>query len=141
MAHLIKENNNWVIRDDWHESNFQDRALERLNRLLTPQELGDAMELVVRAHDANVGINWGVIDGAFDSIGFDCEAETEEYETKWCMVLDTENGRTFDVKIALGWWNEKEDAEDESIFFYMDSEPLQVGTIISEHFLVTHIEE
>ena len=26
MAHLIKENNNWVIRDDWHEVDVRDVA-------------------------------------------------------------------------------------------------------------------
>jgi len=64
-----------------------------------------------------------------------------QYETKWCTVLDTHNGRSFDVKIALGFWNEKEDAEDESIFYYMDDEPLQVGGYVCEDFVVTHIEE
>ena len=140
MAHLIKENNNWVIRDDWHEEDFQDRALERLNRLLTPQELGDAMELVVRAHDAEVGINWDVIDGAFDALGLDSEEETERYETRQCTVLDTDNGRSFDVTIALGEWDEVEGMEDESIFFYMDHEPLQVGTPLTDGFIVTNIE-
>lgn len=145
MAHLVELQNKdgayFVVRDDWHEEDFQDRALERLNRSLTAQEVRDAMDLVVRAHDAEVGINWDVIDGAFDALGLESEEETEQYETKQCTVFDTENGRYFDVKIALGWWNEKEDAEDESIFFYMDSELLQVGTIVSENFLVTHIEE
>ena len=145
MAQLVELQNQdgtyFVIRDDWHEEDFQERALERLNRSLTTQELRDVMDLVVRAHDAEVGINWDVIDGSFDSLGIDCEEETGQYETKQCTVFDTVNGAYHEVTIALGWWNEKEDAEDESIFFYMDSEPLQVGTIISETFVVTHIEE
>ena len=145
MTQLVKLQNKdgayFVVRDDWHEEDFQDRALERLNRSLTAQELRDAMDLVVRAHDAEVGINWDVIDGAFDALGLDSEEETERYETRQCTVLDTDNGRSFDVKIALGFWNGEEDAEDESIFFYMDDEPLQVGMIVCEDFVVTHIEE
>lgn len=145
MAHLVELQNQdgtyFVIRDEWHEEDFQDRALERLNRSLTSQELRDAMDLVVRAHDAEVGINWDVIDGAFDALSLDCEEETQEYEIKQCTVLDNENGRSFDVKIALGFWNGREDAEDESIFFYMDDEPLKVGMIVCEDFTVTHIEE
>jgi hypothetical protein len=48
---------------------------------------------------------------------------------------------SFDVTIALGSWDEVEDAEDERIFYYMDGEPLKVGMIVSDGFLVTHIEE
>jgi hypothetical protein len=42
---------------------------------------------------------------------------------------------------VLHWAHGEEDAEDERIFFYMDDEPLKVGMIISDGFLVTHIEE
>ena len=47
----------------------------------------------------------------------------------------------FDVKIALDSWDEEEDAEDESIFYYMDGEPLEVGLILSDGFVITNIEE
>jgi hypothetical protein len=49
--------------------------------------------------------------------------------------------RIVDVVIALGSWDEEEDAEDESIFFYMDGKPLEVGTIVSDGFVITNIEE
>ena len=79
MTYLFKsDSGEHVIRDDWYETDFQDRALERLDRLLTPKELGDAMDLVVRSHDANVGINWDVIDGAFDSIGLEPDEDGED---------------------------------------------------------------
>ena len=52
-----------------------------------------------------------------------------------------EPSRIFSVTVALGSWNGKEDADDETVFFYMDGEPLQVGSVISEDFIVTEIEE
>jgi hypothetical protein len=45
------------------------------------------------------------------------------------------------VKIALGSWDEVEDHEDQSIFFYMDGEPLEEGLIVSDGFVITSIEE
>jgi hypothetical protein len=33
-----------------------------------------------------------------------------------------------------------EDHWDESIFYYMDNQPLQVGSVIAEDFIVTEIE-
>ncbi len=46
----------------------------------------------------------------------------------------------FDVEIALGSWDEQEDAEDEGIFFYMDGEPLEIGMILTDGFVVTYID-
>ena len=46
----------------------------------------------------------------------------------------------FDVKIALESWDEVEDEEDTSIFYYMDGEPLNIGAIISEGFVIIDIE-
>ena len=69
-----------------------------------------------------------------------------KYKTKLCTVYDIHDSNamkcaSYDVEIALGSWDEKEDAEDDRIFFYMDGEPLELGMIISESFLVTYIEE
>jgi hypothetical protein len=44
------------------------------------------------------------------------------------------------VSIALDSWDGLEDGIDESIFYYMDGEPLKVGSIISEGFLITEME-
>ena len=44
------------------------------------------------------------------------------------------------VNVALESWDEEEDAEDESIFFYMDGKPLEVGQIISDGFVIVDIE-
>jgi hypothetical protein len=45
------------------------------------------------------------------------------------------------VRIALEEWDGIEDHEDESVFFYMDNQPLQIGAVIAESFTVTTIEE
>lgn len=70
-----------------------------------------------------------------------------KYKTKYCTVYDLDadpaslKKTSYNVKISLDPWDSEEDAEDESIFFYMDGEPLELGMIISEGFLVTHIDE
>jgi hypothetical protein len=79
MTYLFKSDSGEnVIRDDWYETDFQDRAQEVLNRLLTPDELHKAMALVVKAHDANIGINWDVIDSAFDALGLEPVEDVRE---------------------------------------------------------------
>jgi hypothetical protein len=70
-----------------------------------------------------------------------------KYRTKSCTVYDLDadpkslKKYAYVVKIALDSWDGKDDPEDENIFFYMDGEPLKLGMIISEGFLVTHIDE
>jgi len=69
-----------------------------------------------------------------------------KYETKNCTVYDILDDsdplkrHSFYVTVALGSWDEDEDEEDEGIFFYMDGFPLEVGMIITDGFLVTHID-
>jgi len=62
--------------------------------------------------------------------------KTVECEGYW----EDEPDNIFSVTVALGEWDEVEDAEDEKIFFYMDGEPLKVGAIIADNFVVTEIE-
>ncbi len=52
---------------------------------------------------------------------------------------DKDNLRTGYV-VALGSWDEVEDDEDQSIFHYLDGEPLKVGDVIAECFVVTAID-
>jgi hypothetical protein len=47
----------------------------------------------------------------------------------------------YPVRIALGEWDGVEDLEDEEIFFYMDGEPLNVGAIVADSFVITEMEE
>lgn len=63
-----------------------------------------------------------------------------KYKTVWCEGYwsdDPEN--VMDVKIALGSWDEVEDLEDETIFFYMDDEPLTKGLVIGDDFTITNV--
>ena len=70
-----------------------------------------------------------------------------KYETKLCTVFDITDiplsGKVnfYNVTIALGSWDEEEDEEDESIFYYMNGEPLEVGMILTDGFVVTRIED
>jgi hypothetical protein len=65
-----------------------------------------------------------------------------KYETKYCEgYWEDEPNNIYSVNIALGDWDEVEDHEDESIFFYMDGEPLVVGAIVADSFVITNIEE
>ena len=70
-----------------------------------------------------------------------------KYETKLCTVFDITDiplsGKVnfYNVTIALGSWDEEEDEEDESIFYYMDGEPLEIGMILTDGFVVTRIED
>jgi hypothetical protein len=53
---------------------------------------------------------------------------------------ESEPETTFNVNVALGEWDGEEDDEDQSIFFYMEYEPLKVGDIIAEDFVVIAID-
>lgn len=65
-----------------------------------------------------------------------------KYKTKFCEgYWEDEHANIYSVNIALEDWDEIEDAEDESIFYYMDGEPLKVGAIVADSFVITHIEE
>jgi hypothetical protein len=58
-----------------------------------------------------------------------------KYQTKYCTgfwLPDNPLSKRvdfYDVKIALDSWDEEEDSEDESIFYYMDGLPLEVGMV------------
>jgi uncharacterized protein YpuA (DUF1002 family) len=67
MAHLIKENNNWVIRDDWHEIDVRDVA-KNLKVKLTKDQVYKVMQVVVKGFDANEGISWYSIESAIDFV-------------------------------------------------------------------------
>jgi hypothetical protein len=68
---------------------------------------------------------------------------TTKYTIKVCSgYWDDEPDRILNgVNVALEAWDGVEDFEDESVFFYMDNQPLQVGAVIAEGFTVTEIWE
>jgi hypothetical protein len=65
-----------------------------------------------------------------------------KYETKDCAgYWKDEPDNIYPVNIALGDWDGIEDAEDQGIFFYMDGEPLKIGAIVADSFVITEIKE
>ena len=68
---------------------------------------------------------------------------TTKYTIKICSgYWDDEPTRILSgVRVALEEWDGVEDHADESVFFYMDNQPLQVGSVIADGFTVTEIEE
>ena len=68
MAHLVKENGKLIIRDEWHEEDIQGVAEDDHDTTLTPEQMLKVMELIIESFDANIGIDWDVIDSAIDQI-------------------------------------------------------------------------
>jgi len=65
-----------------------------------------------------------------------------KYKTKLCEgYWEDEPDNIYPVNIALGDWDGIDDAEDQGIFFYMDGEPLKIGAIVADSFVITEIEE
>lgn len=67
MAQLIKENNYWIIRNDWDESDVLDVA-KNLKVKLTKKQVYEVMQIVVNGFDANEGISWYSIESAIDQM-------------------------------------------------------------------------
>jgi len=55
--------------------------------------------------------------------------------------FEDEPDNIFNVTIALESWDGAEDYEDEGIFFYMDGEPLIIGAIVADSFVITEVDE
>ena len=65
-----------------------------------------------------------------------------KYITKECEGYWTDDPENIlGVRVALGEWDGVEDDEDQQIFYYMDGEPLKVGSILcaDEGFVITEI--
>ena len=67
MAKLIQESNQWVIVDQWHEEDIIEQA-ENMGEKLSSDEVYQIMLEIVKYHDCNIGINWGVIDSCIDTV-------------------------------------------------------------------------
>ena len=67
---------------------------------------------------------------------------SQKYTIKTCSGYwaDEPDRLLSGVRVALESWDEVEDFWDESVFYYMDDRPLQVGSVIAEDFIVTEIE-
>ena len=67
MAKLVIENGHPSIVDRWNADDIQSVA-ESMDARLTDAQVLEVMELIVRSHDANYGINWDVIGSAIDAL-------------------------------------------------------------------------
>jgi hypothetical protein len=67
MAKLVIENGYPSIVDRWDADDIQSVA-EGMDARLTEAQILEVMELIVRSHDANYGINWDVIGSAIDAL-------------------------------------------------------------------------
>ena len=68
MAKLIQDNNgNWEIIESWCDEDITQQA-EDDGVTLTPAQVHRVMEVIVRSHDACIGINWDVISSAIDYV-------------------------------------------------------------------------
>ena len=68
MAHLVTENGKLIIRDEWHEEDIQSVAEDNHDTTLTPEQMKKIMELIIKSFDANIGIDWEVIDSAIEQV-------------------------------------------------------------------------
>lgn len=68
MAHLVTENGKTFIRDEWHEEDIQNVADCNYDVALMPDQVQAVMELIVESFDANIGIDWEVIDSAIGQV-------------------------------------------------------------------------
>jgi hypothetical protein len=67
MARLEIENGYPVIVDKWYDDDIRSVAGD-MDIELTDDQVLSVMQLIVKAHDANIGINWDAIGSAIDTI-------------------------------------------------------------------------
>lgn len=67
MAILIKDNDQYILRDDWSIDDVRNviecNEIEEAKNF-TDQDCVRALQIAADRFDANIGINWDVIDGA-----------------------------------------------------------------------------
>lgn len=51
-----------------------------------------------------------------------------------------EPAHKFNVLVSLDSWDGNEDEADQQIFYYTDGEPIYVGCVIAEDFVISSIE-
>jgi len=76
MAKVIKVNGHLVLRSDWDLSDVHNQA-DFMNVTLTDEQV---LEAVAYGFDANIGINWEVIDNAIANVMADAQALAHEAE-------------------------------------------------------------
>lgn len=63
MATVVVENGITLLRCDWHIEDVQS-----LDESLTDEQCIQVLEIVAETHDANLGVNWDVIQCAIDEL-------------------------------------------------------------------------
>ena len=63
MARMIETHDGWVLRDDWGVEDIQSVA-ECMDFEITDGMAHDVMQMLALNYDANVGINWDVVEEA-----------------------------------------------------------------------------
>jgi hypothetical protein len=67
MAHIVKIDGETILRDDWHTEDIISCA-EDMGHTLTEEQAVNVLHLMSNRHDANIGINWGVIECFIDML-------------------------------------------------------------------------
>lgn len=79
MSRFLKdENGHFVVRSDWHVEDVQGCATDN-NVALTADEAHEVMRAMSNGFDANLGINWEVIESYIDQ--FDTYRQTKKEQT------------------------------------------------------------
>lgn len=65
MAHLVEENGQTILRDDWHMEDVIEVA-NNMEIKLTDDEVHEVMLHMESSFDANIGINWEYIRYCID---------------------------------------------------------------------------
>lgn len=63
MTQVVYEDGAPVLRSDWHPEDILS-----IDPSLSEEQVLDVMQLIARTHDANIGINWMVIEVAIQNI-------------------------------------------------------------------------
>lgn len=67
MARMIETHDGWVLRDDWAVDDIQSVA-ECMGLEITDGMAHDVMHMLASSYDANVGINWEIVEQAIEQI-------------------------------------------------------------------------
>ncbi len=67
MARLIETLDGWVLRDDWSVHDIQSVA-ECMDLEITDSMAHDVMHMLELNYDANIGINWEIVEEAIEEV-------------------------------------------------------------------------
>jgi len=63
MAHLIFENDKYILRDEWHVEDIISEA-QNMECAITDEQAIQVMSLISHEYDANFGVNWDIVQNA-----------------------------------------------------------------------------